>query len=210
VTSVDRERPHLIEVRRGYQGSRPWTSEPGEVHHGSTGEQGGMWRFRGRDPNRLVGVAFSAQSGGSHERAAGYRRLPDSRDPRAAFVFEGIGEDELIGDFGLINDGAAGYEIDRTDAALGAPADLLRLATSEGMHGPAYMKTVEDVEFTQLEVTGPTCDEVRADMTLLPYPNGGAVFSVGSCNWCGALSHADYRNNVARITENVLSGFLAS
>jgi N,N-dimethylformamidase len=209
VTSVDRERPHLIEVRRGYQGSRAWTSEPGEVHHSTTGEQGSIWRFRGRDPNRLVGVAFSAQSG-SNERAAGYRRLADSHDPRAAFVFEGIDDDELIGDFGLINDGAAGYEIDRTDAALGAPADLLRLATSEGMHGPTYLKVVEDIGFTQTEVTGPTSAEVRADMTLLPYPNGGAVFSVGSCNWCAALSHADYRNNVARITENVLAGFLAS
>ncbi|HEX3240824.1 MAG TPA: N,N-dimethylformamidase beta subunit family domain-containing protein [Solirubrobacterales bacterium] len=210
VTSVDRERPHLIEVRRGHQGTRPWTSEPGEVHHSSSGEQGSLWRFRGRDPNRLVGVAFSAQSGGSSERAPGYRRLPDSRDPRAAFVFEGVGEDELIGDFGLINDGAAGYEIDRTDAALGAPVDLLRLATSEGMHGPAYTKVVEDVEFVHLDLTGPTCDDVRADMTLLPYPNGGAVFSVGSCNWCGALSHENYENNVARITENVLAGFLAS
>lgn len=208
VTSVDRERPHLIEVRRGHTGTRAWTSEPGEVHHSTTGEQGGLWRLRGRDPNRLVGVGFSAQAD-SPSPAAGYRRLPASNDPRAAFVFDGIGEEEIIGDFGLINDGAAGYEIDRVDTGLGAPADVLRLATSEGMHGSTYLQVVEDIEFTHLDVSGPTSDDVRADMTLLPYPNGGAVFSVGSCNWCASLSHANYENNVARITENVINGFLA-
>jgi hypothetical protein len=30
----------------------------------------------------------------------------------------------------------------------------------------------------------------------------GTVFSTGSIAWCGALSHNDYDNNVARITGN--------
>jgi N,N-dimethylformamidase len=46
-------------------------------------------------------------------------------------------------------------------------------------------------------------------MTYLEYTNGGAVFSVSSCNWGGALSHDGYDNNVSRITENVLRRFLA-
>jgi N,N-dimethylformamidase len=43
----------------------------------------------------------------------------------------------------------------------------------------------------------------------MPYPRGGAVFSVGSCNWWASLSHNGYVNNVARITGNVLRKFLA-
>jgi N,N-dimethylformamidase len=208
VTSVDPERPHLIEVRRGINGTRTWTSQPGELHHSTTLEPGGLWRYRGRDPNKLVGVAFSAQSD-SHEPAAGYARLPDSEDPRVAFIFEGVGRDEVIGDFGLINGGAAGYEIDRCDPSLGSPSDVLRLATSEGRHGPSYLLVVEDTEVTSVaEVTGPTSPRVRADLTYMSYPNGGAVFSVGSCNWCASLSHNDYDNNVARITSNVLSAML--
>jgi N,N-dimethylformamidase len=38
--------------------------------------------------------------------------------------------------------------------------------------------------------------------------NGGAVFSVGSIAWAGSLSHDSYRNNVSRITRNVLERFL--
>jgi N,N-dimethylformamidase len=49
---------------------------------------------------------------------------------------------------------------------------------------------------------------VRADLTYLPYPNGGAVFSVGSCSWCGSLSTNGYDNDVSRITANVLDRFL--
>jgi N,N-dimethylformamidase len=33
------------------------------------------------------------------------------------------------------------------------------------------------------------------------------VFSVGSIAWAGSLSHDGYRNNVARITGNVLRRF---
>jgi N,N-dimethylformamidase len=35
------------------------------------------------------------------------------------------------------------------------------------------------------------------------------VFSTGSIAWCGSLSHQDYRNNVSRITDNVLRRFAA-
>ena len=46
-------------------------------------------------------------------------------------------------------------------------------------------------------------------MVLIEYPNGGAVFSVGSITWCGCLSYNSYDNNVSRVTENVFDGFAA-
>src|SRR5919109_2133373 len=95
VTAVDPQRPHVIEVRRGISGTRAWESQPGEWYHSTTGELGGIWRLRGRGPHRLVGVGFAAQGWGG---AAGYVRQPDSHDPRAAFIFEGIAPDEPIGD----------------------------------------------------------------------------------------------------------------
>ena len=208
VTSIDPQRPHMIEVRRGISGTRAWESQPGELHLSTTGEPGGLWRFRGRTPNRLVGVAFTSQSD-SREPAAGYVRLPGSHDAEVAFVFEGVGDDEIIGEFGLINGGAAGYEIDRFDHDRGTPWRTLLLATSAGRHNDSYLLTHEDFLVTQHGLGGTENEKVRADMTYLEYPNGGAVFSVGSCNWCGSLSHNGYDNNVSRITENVLRRFLA-
>ena len=70
--------------------------------------------------------------------AAGYdRSLPDGReqashDPRAEFIFEGVPDDALIGDAGLVLDGAAGLEIDRADVALGTPSHALVVASARG------------------------------------------------------------------------------
>ena len=44
-----------------------------------------------------------------------------SRDPRAAFVFEGV-EGPVVGEYGLAGGGAAGLELDATNHALGTPA----------------------------------------------------------------------------------------
>jgi N,N-dimethylformamidase len=40
VTSLFSDRPHVLEVRRGHAGNGVWRSDPGEVHHASTGEPG--------------------------------------------------------------------------------------------------------------------------------------------------------------------------
>ena len=82
------------------------------------------------------------------------------------------------------------------------------LATSAGLHPPAYLLVVEDLMVTIPEITGPTTDRVRADLTYLPYPGGGAVFAAGSCSWCGSLSTDGYDNDIARVTGNVLRAFL--
>ncbi len=45
---------------------------------------------------------------------------------------------------------------------------------------------------------------VRCDMVFFETPKGGAVFSTSSISWAGALAHDGYKNNVSRITANVV------
>lgn len=210
VTSIPQDAPHVVEIRRGVVGTRPWTSEPGETVS-STGEPGGLWRYRGRDPNRIAGVGFSAFAlAEPGNPASGYVRCEDSFRDELRFVFDGVDADEVIGDFGLICDGAAGYEIDRFDHEHGTPPHAFRLATSRGRHDDTYLLVIEDLEFSQPGLGGTQNELVGADIALVHHPNGGAVFSVGSCNWGGSLSHAGYDNNVSRITENVLRAFASA
>jgi N,N-dimethylformamidase len=209
VTSIDPQRPYLAEVRRGINGTRAWTSLPGELRHQTTGEQGGLWRYRGHPPNVLVGVGFAAQSD-SRDRAPGYRRTRTSFEPGYSWIFDGVSDAEVIGDYGLSLGGAAGYEIDRYDRSLGSPERSAVLMTSQGMHPDSYLLVVEDAEVMIPNVTGSTNARVRSDVAYLPYEGGGAVFSVGSCSWCGSLSHNSYDNDIYRITDNVLSAFLGA
>lgn len=207
VTSVDPERPHIIEVRRGLAGTRAWDSAPGECYHSTTGELGGLWRYRGRPPNQLTGIGFTAQ--GWTDPAPGYARQPGSFDERASFIFEGIAADETIGDFGLIFGGAAGDELDRIDFNLGTPHHTLVLASSSG-HGPSVNPVIEDHLQVGRSMRPEHSPNVRADMVYFETRNNGAVFSVGSICWCASLSHGGYDNNVSRITKNVLDAFSAS
>jgi N,N-dimethylformamidase len=205
VTSIDPARPHLVEIRRGVCGIRCWESEAGEMHHTSTGELGGLWRNRGRSPNALVGIGFAAQ--GFDDAAPGYHQLPGASDPRAAFVTEGIAPDEEIGAFGHSMGGAASDEIDRHDVRYGSPPEAIVVATSQGGHSDYVLLVCEDVPVTHLRLGGTTCDDVRADITLMPTAEGGAVFSVGSIGWTAAMAWNDYDNNVARMSANVLRRF---
>jgi N,N-dimethylformamidase len=200
VTSLDPKRP-IIEVRRSL-GTRLSTALDGEYYHSTTGERGGIWRARGRAPQKLVGVGFAAQGG---VPGAPYRRQPGSFEDRARFIFEGINAGEIIGDFGLNTGAAGGFEIDRMDYSLGTPSNTLLLASSTD-HQKSYWHTIEEA-FVMGEHECAS-DKVRADMTFHEHPSGGGVFSVGSISWTGSLSHNTYRNNVSKITENVLKRFL--
>ena len=190
----------VIEVRRAEDGTRAWIAEPGEYYHAWGGEYGGLWRRLGRPPNRLVGVGFAAQG---FDRSGHYRRRPGSRDPRAAFIFDGVSGQEVIGDFGSIGGGAAGQEIDRFDPSLGSPRHALVLASSEG-HSSEMLRTKEEFRATILPFDDP---KVRADMVFFECPNGGAVFSAGSIAWAASLAHHGYDNDVCRISANVLDRF---
>ena len=202
VTSFDPMRPHVIEVRR-WHATGAYEADPGEYYHSTTGELGGLWRFRNRAPQRVTGVGFTAQ-GPSESQP--YRRGRDSFDPRAAFIFEGIEDDEPIGDAGLIMGGAAGHELDRADTALGTPPHALVVATARGF-SDGYQHCVEEVLASDSRQGGTVNPLVRADMVYFETREGGAVFSVGSIAWCGSLSHNGYDNAVSRITGNVLKRF---
>jgi N,N-dimethylformamidase len=198
------ENPNIIEVRKQF-GSNAWKANPGELHLSFSGEQGGLWRNRGRAPQKVAGTGFIAEG---FDVSSYYRRNPDSFDPRVSWIFEGVGADELIGDFGLVGGGAAGLELDTYDLELGTPPEALILASSEG-HTNAYMQVVEELFFNVPSMGGVENPRVRADMVYYPTPNGGAVFSVSSIAYCGSLSHNNYNNNISQITDNVLHKFMS-
>ena len=203
VTTPHPEAPHVIELRK-WEGNRAWQPGPGEFHHQSTGELGGLWRGRGRAPNTLVGVGFGSEGFDTNQP---YARSEASYGPEFGFIFEGV-EGKEIGDVPnlVMAHGAAGFEMDRHDPLLGSPPDATVLASSSG-HSDFYLIGVEDIQATHNSLGGQTNPNVRADMAYLPYPNDGAVFSTGSISWCGCLSHNDYENDISRITENVLRRF---
>jgi N,N-dimethylformamidase len=202
---IDPERPHLLEIRRGQNGTGTWRSAPGENWFQTTGEPGGLWRDRGRAPQRLVGVGMSAAG---FDVALPFRRLPASHDPRAAFIFAGIGEDEPIGDVGLMMGGAAGLEVDRADPDLGTPPHALVVATAKGFSN-SYLRAIEEVTAPDAHQGGPENPAVRGDMVFFETPNDGAVFAVGSITWFGSLSYNTYENPVSRITDNVVRAFVS-
>ena len=204
VTSYDPERPHIIEVRRR-RGSQMWEAKPGEYYHSTTGERGSLWKFRDRSPHKLLGVGYTAEG---FDYGRPYHRAPGSFDPRAAFIFEGIGDDEIIGDFGLMLNGAAGYEFDRADISFGTPQHALVLAIASNF-SENYTHCIEEVIIMDSMQTGTTNPLVRAEMVYFETPNGGAVFSTASISYCGSLSHNNYDNNVSKITDNVLKRFIS-
>ena len=191
--------PGAVELRRAEDGVRNWQTEPGESYHAFTGEYGGLWRRLGRAPNTLVGVGFAAQG---FERAIGYQRSPESYTSRAAWIFEGVTAEE-IGTSGL-GGGAAGQEVDRYSQTLGSPAHALILASATEF-GPDMTRTKEEL---QASTVVPSPDPVvRADLVFFETPAGGAVFSVGSISWFGALARNGYDNDIAQITANVVRRF---
>ena len=197
------DKPGAMEMRRTEDGSRSWASEPGEYYMAFTGEYGGLWWRAGRTPQYLVGNGFIAQG---FDHSSYFRRTPDSHDPRAAFIFEGV-DDEIIGDFGLIGGGAAGLELDSASRAYGTPPHALTVATSE-QHTDAYIRVNEDIGHMLLAIGGQDDPQVHADVVFFETPRGGAVFSTGSIGWSSALFHNNHDNNVSRMTRNVLDRFL--
>jgi N,N-dimethylformamidase len=197
------EIPDVLEIRRAEGGIRNWAAEPGEYFHALDGGYGGLWRRNGRPPQMLCGVGFSAQ--GLFEGSY-YRRMPGAADPRAAWIFDGV-EDEIIGDFGLSGGGAAGFELDRADFALGTPPNALILARSEG-HQSHFGTVPEELLSHLATLNGERPkDLIRAEIVYFETTAGGAVFSTGSITFCGSLSYNNYDNNISRMLENVLRRF---
>ena len=85
VTGFSPEDPRIVEVRRAY-GTEAWSGEPGQHYLSFTGELGGLWRHRGRAPQKLVGVGFVAQG---LDVSTYFRRKPDSKLDHTAWIFDG-------------------------------------------------------------------------------------------------------------------------
>ena len=204
VVSYSAEKPWIMEVRRGENGVRAWQAAPGETTHSTTGEKGGIWRNRGRPPQKLFGTGFTSEgyAGSFH-----YHRMPDGELAQMGWIFDGIDADERIGDFGLVGGGAAGQEIDRADVTLGTPPHTYLLASAQNQND-SYKVVPEEIDFMFDGVGGTEHPNVRADLTYFEAAGGGAVFSTSSIAWSGSLSHAGYENNVSRITGNVLDRFI--
>lgn len=204
VTTVHPHASHILEIRK-YGGTRTWTAQPDERHHSTTGEQGGIWRDRGRAPQKMLGVGFAGQGFGKNGR---YRRTPASYSGIGATFFDGI-DGEVIGNTPslVLEEGAAGFEVDRIDHALGSPPNIIALASSFD-HGDHYQLAYEEALASMIPAQlGSDNPKMHADIAYLEYPGGGAVFSTGSISYCGSLSYNDYANDISRLTENVLRHF---
>jgi N,N-dimethylformamidase len=205
VTARHPGHPDAVEIRRGHAGVATWVSDPGEEHLSATGEPGGLWRMRGRAPNVLAGVGFTAQG---FDKGSGYVRSAASADPSLSWVFDGVkaGVGEVFGTEGPGLGGAAGDELDRADVTLGTPADAVVLASSVG-HSAQIALVPEEIDHSYATPPTGIHPKVRADVVLFGRPGGGAVFSVGSIAWSTAMTHAGGDNDTARITGNVLDRF---
>jgi len=203
VTAACPDDPACIEVRKLDTGSRAWQAEAGEGYLATTGERSGLWRSRGRAPQKLVGLGFTTEG---MDRAEPFERMPDSFHQRVAWIFEGIGDEELIGDFGLARGGAAGVELDRYDLALGTPPHTLLLASSID-HTDNYPLVSEEISYAFPGRGGSQDPQVRGDMIYFTTHNHGAVFAAGSIGWSQALPCKGGENNVGVIMRNVLDAF---
>lgn len=195
-------RKGVLEVRRTEDGVRTWDAIPGEYYMSFNGAYGGLWRRQGRAPQRLAGVGFISQG---FDACTYFRCTEAAKDPRVGFMFDGV-DDEIIGDFGLLQGGAAGLEIDCIDPDLGTPAHALVVARSEN-HSNTYEMVSEEVRVPNGMTDAVSNPAIHADITFFEVPGGGAVFSTGSIAYAGSLCHDRFDNNIARLTTNVLQRF---
>jgi N,N-dimethylformamidase len=196
------EEPWCMEVRKLDSGMRAWNARPGEHYMQTTGQKGGLWKNLGRPPQKAVGVGFISQG---FEACAPFRRMPDSWHRTVSWIMEGI-EGEIIGDFGLAHEGAAGLEVDRYDLSLGTPPHA-RIVASSGGHTDNYMLVVEEVLYAFPGMTGTFDYRIRADIVYFTTPNHGAVLSTGSIAFGQALPCNNFDNNVSRLLKNVVDAF---
>lgn len=203
VISFREDEPWCMEVRKLESGSRAWQAMPGEHYNQSEAVRGGLWRNRGRSPQKLVGVGFSTEG---FDISGSYTKLPDAKDPAMSWIFNGV-DDESFGDFGLALGGAAGLELDRYDLLLGTPPGACLLATSQGLTDN-YPRVAEEIYY-MFPGQGATQDyQCRADMVYFTTANHGAVFATGSIAWASALPYSNFENPVSRIMGNVLDAFI--
>ena len=111
-----------------------------------------------------------------------FTRTPQSREPSAAWLFDGVA-DETFGSEGIVLGGAAGYEVDATDPHLGTSPDTMVIARATGFPDSFVHDATRWYEGGASECAARRC----AEMTLRHLPSGGLIFCASSVAWCGAL-----------------------
>ncbi|MES0033672.1 hypothetical protein NKJ74_00120 [Mesorhizobium sp. M0046] len=188
----------LMELRRSpLEAGRTWDGPVAEQALSITNEPGGYLRSRGGGEFSLIGGGISLMG---FEGARPFTRTDESREAGCAWLFEGV-ENATFGTDGIVLGGAAGYEVDATDPALGTSADTVVVARATGFPDSFFQDP------TRWYAGGDTQRIARrcAEMTLRKLAAGGLIFSASSVAWCGALPAAGAMNDVGRITLNLLN-----
>jgi N,N-dimethylformamidase len=202
VVSYRDDQPEIMEVRKGEAGMRAWQAQPGEYYHATSPERGGLWRLRGRAPQKLTGVGFTTQG---FDECHPYTRMPDSYHKSVEWIFDGV-EGTVLGDFGLCLGGAAGLETERYDLLLGTPPHTKLLASSTNW-SDNYPGVHEDILYNHPGLLGSENPAVRADMTYFTSSNNGAVFATGSIAFMSSLPSFGFQNNISQLASNVFKAF---
>ncbi|MCO5072165.1 MAG: hypothetical protein M9944_13245 [Rhizobiaceae bacterium] len=203
VVSFHPEKPWVMEVRKGESGTTRVQATPGEFHHSTSGERGGLWRHRARASQKVWGVGISAFG---FDSSTYFVQMKDASATEASWIMAGISPEEKIGDFGLTGGGAAGFEVDMYDLAIGTPPHTLLIASSFE-HTRNYQLATEELRVSRSGMNGEEHPDVRGDITFFHTANNGGMFASSSITWCASLSWNGYDNNVSKMTENVLSAF---
>ena len=203
VVGFSDEQPWCMEVRKLEAGMRAWAAQPGEYYMQTTGEKGGLWRTRGRPPQKFAGVGFIAEGFDTAEK---YRKMPDAWHRTVSWITKGV-DGEIIGDHGLAYGGAAGVELDRYDLSLGTPPHTKIIASSGG-HSDNYVLVTEELLYAYAGLVGSLDYRIRADMTYFTAPNDGAVFATGSIAFGQSLPSNNYNNSAATVMKNVIDAFI--
>ena len=137
--------------------------------------------------------------------------MPDSLDPRASSIFEGIGRDELIGEHpSLVLEVGPPVGAGSRRLALGTPPHTLLLASSPEID--VYQHVVEQINTSNSARPGGS----RRTRSSAPTWSSSSIrteargLSSSAIAWCGSLAYNNYTNNVSRITENVLRRFVSN
>jgi N,N-dimethylformamidase len=199
----DPDEPACMEVRKLDSGMRAWAAHAGEHYLQTTGEKSGLWRNRGRAPQKLTGVGFIAEG---FETSAPFRKMPDSEHRTVSWITKGI-EDEIIGNEGLAYGGAAGVELDRYDLSLGTPPHTKIIASSGG-HSDNYVLVTEELLYAYAGLVGTLDYRIRGDITYFTSANHGAVFSTGSIAFGQALPANNFQNTSSTLLKNVIDAFI--
>ena len=190
VTSLDADRPHLMEVRR-WGGSQTCSVDEADRRHQFEDCLGGLWEESGRPPNRTVGVGFAGFGNGP---SLEFVRTQDSYEPDIDWLFDGVPGD-TFGAGGL--NGGAGNEFDAFDPARPPPGRSVIVATARP-DTPDHFGT-----FERHGVRAPAA-EVRCDVVLTETPGGGLVLSISSITASGCLS-SDGSDGLRRVVGNAIN-----